>query len=99
MEAARMRRKRAEMDSFDWNDLRHFLAVAGNDSTTAAARVLGVSQSTVHRRLAELERCLGQELFIRHSGGIRLSEFGQHLQPMAQRVDEAVAALQRHVAA
>jgi DNA-binding transcriptional LysR family regulator len=36
----------------DWNDLRHFLAVARHGSTIAAAKALGVNQSTVHRRLA-----------------------------------------------
>ena len=40
---------------FDWNDLRYFLAVARHGSTIAAAKALHLSQSTVHRRLAELE--------------------------------------------
>ena len=41
---------------FDWDDLKHLLAVARHGSTLAAARALGVDQSTVQRRLAELER-------------------------------------------
>ena len=41
---------------FDWNDLRHLLAVARHGSTLAAGRSLGLSQSTVQRRLIELER-------------------------------------------
>ena len=44
---------------FDWNDLRYFLAVARGGSTLAAARMLGTSQSTVHRRLTELEKHIG----------------------------------------
>jgi len=43
---------------FDWNDLRHFLAVAREGSTLAAAKFLGVNQSTVHRHLAKLEEHL-----------------------------------------
>jgi DNA-binding transcriptional LysR family regulator len=47
---------------FDWNDLRHFLAVARCGSTIAAAKALKVNQSTVHRRLDELEKRLGRQL-------------------------------------
>ena len=40
---------------FDWNDLRHFLAVARAGSTLGAAKRLGVNQTTVARRLDALE--------------------------------------------
>jgi len=61
----------------DWNDLRHFLAVARHGSTIAAAKALGVNQSTVHRRLSELERQLGRRLVERHPSGYRLSRSGR----------------------
>ena len=51
---------------FDWNDLRHFLAVARHGSTIAAAKALHLSQSIVHRRLAELEKRIGRHVVIRH---------------------------------
>jgi DNA-binding transcriptional LysR family regulator len=54
---------------FDWNGLRYFLAVARHGSTLAAARALGVNQSTVHRRLIELERKVGHALVRRHPTG------------------------------
>ena len=60
---------------FDWNDLRFLLAVARDGSTIAAARSLGVNQSTVQRRLVELERRLGQPLAERQAGGYRLTPF------------------------
>lgn len=82
---------------FDWNDLRHFLAVARFGSTTAAARELKVDQSTVQRRLAELERRLGQPLAERHPTGYRLTPFGQLLLPHAQRVEAGVLALEQAV--
>jgi DNA-binding transcriptional LysR family regulator len=82
----------------DWNDLRHFLAVAREGSTLAAAKVLRVNQSTVHRRLAALEECLGCALAERHPTGYRLTELGRQLQSHAERVEDAVSALQRHVA-
>ena len=84
---------------FDWNDLRHFLAVAREGSTLAAAKTLGVNQSTVHRRLVELERRLGCVLVERHPTGYRLTEFGKDLLPHAQRVEDEANALQRRVMA
>jgi DNA-binding transcriptional LysR family regulator len=77
---------------FDWNDLRYFLSVARHGSTIAAAKALRLSQSTVHRRLAELEKRMGRHVVIRHATGYRLTEFGKELQPFAEQVEEAVAA-------
>ncbi len=82
---------------FDWNDLKHFLAVAQHQSTVAAARALEVNQSTVQRRLVELERRLGQPLVKRHPTGYRLTEFGEQLVPHAERVAQAVRALEQHL--
>lgn len=82
---------------FDWNDLKYLLAVARPQSTTAAGRALGVNQSTVQRRLSELERCIGQALVRRHPTGYRLTAFGEQLLPLAQQVEQAVASLNQHV--
>ena len=85
-------------DVLDWNDLRHFLAVAHEGSTLAAARILRLNQSTVHRRLAALEKSLGCTLAERHPTGYRLTGFGKQLVSFAEEVEKAVSALQRHVA-
>jgi len=82
---------------FDWNDLKHFLAVVRHGSTIAAAKALGVNQSTVHRRLTELEARLGRELVTRHPTGYRLTEFGQTLVAHAEKVEAAALALEGHV--
>jgi len=84
--------------SFDWNDLRYLLAVAREGSTLAAARALHVNQSTVQRRLSELEQRLGCALVERHPAGYRLTEQGRRLLPFAARVEEHAHALQRHAA-
>ena len=81
----------------DWNDLRYLLAVARHQGTAAASRALGVNQSTVQRRLVELERSLGQALVQRHPTGYRLTSFGEQLLPLAQQVEQAVVALTQHV--
>lgn len=82
---------------FDWDDLRHFLAVARSGSTTAAAKLLEVDQSTVQRRLAELERRIGQPLAERHPTGYRLTAFGEELLPHAMGVEERILALEQVV--
>jgi DNA-binding transcriptional LysR family regulator len=84
---------------FDWNDLRHILAVARHGSTVAAAKALHLSQSTVHRRLAELEKRIGRHVVIRHATGYRLTEFGNELLPLIKKVEETVAALERYLVA
>lgn len=82
---------------FDWDDLKPFLAVAEQRSMIAAARSLGLSQSTVQRRLADLERRIGRALVVRHPAGYRLTEDGLSLLPLAQKVARAVAELQQHL--
>ncbi len=83
---------------FNWDDLRHLLAVARHGSTLAAGRALGVDQSTVQRRLAELERQLGQALVQRKPTGYQLTEFGQTLLPHAERVEHAAQAFAQQIA-
>ena len=82
---------------FDWDDLKHLLAVARQGSTLAAGRSLGVDQSTVQRRLAELERRIGQSLVQRQPTGYRLTEFGQEMLPFAEAVEQAVLGFERQL--
>ena len=85
------------LNSFDWDDLKHLLAVARHGSTLAAGRALGVDQSTVQRRLVELERRIGQSLVQRQPSGYRLTEFGQDMLPFAETVERAVHAFERQL--
>lgn len=57
------------MQSLNWNDLKYLLALYRAESVAAAARTLGVSDTTVARRLAALEETLGASLFIRVDAG------------------------------
>ncbi|MDE1968289.1 MAG: LysR family transcriptional regulator [Alphaproteobacteria bacterium] len=83
---------------FDWNDLRYFLAVARTGSTLAAAKAIGLSQSTVQRRLAVLEQRLNRQLVERHPTGYKLTALGEELRSYAEQVEEAVAAFERRLA-
>jgi DNA-binding transcriptional LysR family regulator len=65
----------------------------------AAAKVLRVNQSTVQRRITELESRIGQQLVVRHLAGYRLTQQGQELRSHAEMVENAVAAFEREVVA
>jgi DNA-binding transcriptional LysR family regulator len=73
----------------DWNDLRHFLAVARTGSTLAAGRELRVSQTTAARRVTALEAELKLKLFERRAAGYRLTPAGEALLAQAEAVEAA----------
>lgn len=75
----------------DWNDLRHFLAVARTGSTLAAGRTLRVSQTTAARRVAALEAELGLTLFERRPAGYRLTPAGEALVERAEAMESAAS--------
>jgi DNA-binding transcriptional LysR family regulator len=75
---------------FDWNDLKYFLAVAHHGSTIAAGKALRTSQSTVQRRLVELERKIKRKLVSRTVSGYRLTDFGREILPYAERIEAMV---------
>ena len=66
--------------------LNYFLAVAREESFTKAANILHVTQPTLSRQIAELERELGVKLFIRSNHNIILTEDGMILKRRAQEL-------------
>jgi len=64
---------------FDWDDLRLFLAVAREGGLGAAAQLTGKSPPTLGRRMLDLERRLGLELFERLPRGYALTRQGRDL--------------------
>jgi DNA-binding transcriptional LysR family regulator len=83
----------------EWDDLRYFVAFARAGSMQGAAKALGVNQSTVQRRISELQERVGRRLVERHLTSYRLTELGQELWPAAEGVEAAVAAFERRLAA
>jgi DNA-binding transcriptional LysR family regulator len=79
----------------DWDDVRHFLALARTGSVRAAGALLGVSHSTVARRVEALESRLGARLFDRHRDGYLLTDAGHEMVAGAERVEREMAALER----
>jgi DNA-binding transcriptional LysR family regulator len=74
-----------------------FLAIARSGTTVAAARRLGVNQSTVSRRLKQLERDAGVALFERQRSGLQLTEAGREMVDAAEQIEERFAVLGRQV--
>lgn len=84
----------------DWDDLRHFLAVARAGSTLGGARLLGVNQTTVARRVASLEAALGgAALCERRQSGYQLTAAGRRALAHAEQMEAEAEALARALVA
>lgn len=70
-----------------WDDLRHFLAVARAGQLARAAVQMGVDATTVGRRLRRLEAALGQTLFEQTKDGQTLTEAGERLREQAEAME------------
>lgn len=75
---------------FDWDNLRLFLAVARAGGLGRAAERTGKSAPTLGRRMIELERDLGRELFLRRPRGYELTEDGQALLENVESIEARV---------
>ncbi len=82
----------------DWNDVRYFLALARLGSVRAAGASLGVSHSTVARRVEALEVQLAARLFDRNRDGYTLTAAGAQMIEGAERVEHEMSALERSLA-
>jgi DNA-binding transcriptional LysR family regulator len=85
-------RQSAPDDPLSIRQLEVFSALVEHGSFTAAARRLGLSQSTVSGHMADLERRLGLRLVERDRSGVDLTAAGRSLLPPAR---EALAAERR----
>lgn len=83
----------APFSSTDWTLIQSFVAVAEHGSLSGAARALNRSQPTLGRQIQALEASLGVSLFDRHARGLRLSDTGSRLLPLAQQMHDAMQAL------
>jgi DNA-binding transcriptional LysR family regulator len=83
--------------SFDWTLMRSFLAVIERGSLLAAARHLGVSQPTLGRHVAELERQLGAVLFERTGRGLIATSAARSIADQARAMADNAEAIARTV--
>lgn len=76
----------------DPDDLRFFLEVARTRRLVTAAKILGVTHTTVGRRISALERALGNRLFDRAPAGWMLTDAGHELMVHAEAIESALLA-------
>ena len=76
-----------------WDDMHYALAVARNGSTLRAARDLDVSQTTVARRIDQLEIALACRLFDRRQAGYRLTDVGRRAMRTLEAIEREVETL------
>ena len=80
---------------YDWEDMRHFAALARGKSLSAAARQLGVDHATVARRVAALEAALKLKLVDRRPRAYVLTADGERIALLAARMEEEAYAVER----
>ena len=83
------------MTPVPWELYRTFLAALDGGSLSAAARRLSVTQPTVGRHLAALEKALGCLLFTRTPTGLQPTDRALALRELAQAMESTAAALAR----
>lgn len=76
------------------NDLLVLLAVSRTAKFTTAAHNLGLTHSTVSRRIAALEKSLGGRVLARSDDGWELTELGERAVAVAEQMETAVAELE-----
>ena len=81
----------------DWSDLKIILALSRAGSVAAAARALGVDQSTVSRRLTALEESVGARLIVRGGREFALTAEGRAMAAAAESVEAAIGEASRAV--
>lgn len=75
----------------DWDDLRLLLAVSRRGSFLQAGDALGMAASTLSRRIARLEKAIGEPLVERAVDGTRLTSRGAMLAEAAQHLESELA--------
>jgi DNA-binding transcriptional LysR family regulator len=79
----------------DWSHFRAFLAVLRDGTLSGAARELGLTQPTLGRQIAELERDLGTALFVRSQRGLMPTDAARDIAPHAQAMAAAAGSMRR----
>lgn len=78
------------MKDVSWESYQLFLMVAQHGGLTAAGQQAGLSPATLGRRMVELERALGRDLFHRAQTGYRLTPDGEDLRDHLQEAQSAM---------
>ena len=81
----------------NWDDLRFFLAVCRHGSVTGAGKELGVTHTTVARRIAAFEESVGTRLFDRTRDGYGMTQSAEDIYQRAVEVEASLVDIERSV--
>lgn len=85
------------MSKENWDDLRVVLAASRSSNFSEAARLLSVNESTVVRRIAQIEERLAARLFDRVKGKLTLTAAGLEIANLAERIEIEVQSCTRMI--
>jgi DNA-binding transcriptional LysR family regulator len=92
-EGALLQLQPAKMRMLNWNDLRYVLAISRGGTLAAAARLLGVDDTTVARRLMAMQEAIGTRLYQRLTDGtLQLTTAGKRAALHAERIEREIGA-------
>jgi DNA-binding transcriptional LysR family regulator len=92
-EGALLQLQPAEMRMLNWNDLRYVLAISRGGTLAVAARLLGVDDTTVARRLMAMQEAIGTRLYQRLTDGtLQLTTAGKRAALHAERIEREIGA-------
>src|SRR6478609_4278071 len=87
--------ERRSLERVETRELRYFVAVAEESHVGRAAERLGMAQPPLSRAIAQLERRLGADLFVRTPRGVTLTGAGETLLREGRAALAAVEAAER----
>tara|TARA_B110000908_G_C10180392_1_gene415400 strand:+ start:433 stop:1260 length:828 start_codon:yes stop_codon:yes gene_type:complete len=70
----------------DLRSLKYFVAVYEQQSFSSAAKLCFIAQPSISSAISQLEQRLNTQLFIRHAKGVKPSNTGQRLYPLAKKL-------------
>ncbi|MFA6829434.1 MAG: LysR family transcriptional regulator [Bacilli bacterium] len=70
--------------------IEYFLAVAREQNITKAAEILHISQPSLSKQMADLEKKLGKKLLIRGNKNTTLTEDGQYFRTKAEQIIQLI---------
>jgi DNA-binding transcriptional LysR family regulator len=89
-------------NDLEFSLLRTFLAIVHYGSMGRAASAVCITQPAVSQQMFRLEKIIGQKIFCRTKGGVKLTRHGEMLVPYANRAlelnQEALARLREESA-
>lgn len=81
----------------NWNDLKYFLVVSKIKNITDASLELGVSPSTVSRRISEIESHFGLSLFNKRQNGYFLTDAAENILSLVEETERNIKFIERKI--